>query len=534
MARSPKDWILPTVSLVALLVSAVAILAVGEADHTPMGGHKRPKGQGEKRQREKAHLSHLPPHAARRPGRGVGGRVGGRVSGGSSRGRSAANSRGRTGGLLPPVVKPSKSRLILRRPPLKRFLPQLRAVERKTLAAKMRRRTRRYPYVAVATGYRAKVYANTRGKGSAVSFIRRGVILPIKTRVTGTGCEDGNWYKEGGTGYVCTSKGFDVGPRKRPPSSDYTAPDLHRAEPYDYAKVVDDEAFRYYRPPTKKQVEATQEAAFNDERLPSIAVRQLEGDFFLAWGKEFKKDGRTYVRSPRGTYIAKDALERFPRREMHGEVLGRRVRLPLAFVYKERVPVYRIKAGEAEVTGLAQKHSRFFVKRTLKTATRRWVLDGGGHAVRRRDVRICRSRRQPKNLRGVDRWIHVDLSEQTLVAYRGQRPVFATLVSTGVPGHSTPLGLYRITHKHITTTMQGPDDEVGWYDVGEVPWTLYYRKLYAIHGAYWHENFGKRQSHGCTNVAPADAKWLFHWTRPRRPVGWHSVRDEGTHVWFTE
>ncbi len=94
-------------------------------------------------------------------------------------------------------------------------------------------------------------------------------------------------------------------------------------------------------------------------------------------------------------------------------------------------------------------------------------------------------------------------------------------------------GFYRINYKQVTTTMSGPCDKYGWYDVAEVPWAMYYRNLYAIHGAYWHEDFGIPKSKGCTNMAPADAKWLFHWTKPNRPIGWHSVRDAGTHVWFS-
>jgi hypothetical protein len=81
--------------------------------------------------------------------------------------------------------------------------------------------------------------------------------------------------------------------------------------------------------------------------------------------------------------------------------------------------------------------------------------------------------------------------------------------------------------------MRGKDAEKGWYHIAEVPWTMYYRKYYAIHGAYWHEEFGNRRSHGCTNLAPADAYWLFHWALPRRPQDWHSVYKDGTYVYVT-
>jgi lipoprotein-anchoring transpeptidase ErfK/SrfK len=126
------------------------------------------------------------------------------------------------------------------------------------------------------------------------------------------------------------------------------------------------------------------------------------------------------------------------------------------------------------------------------------------------------------------------LSEQTLVAYEAGRPVYATLVSSGKEGYETPRGLFRIRHKYLSVTMNGDDPIDGYYEVEEVPWTMYYWKSYAVHGAYWHNDFGKTRSHGCTNVPPVDARWLYYWTKPRVPENWHAVRRQrGTWVYFT-
>jgi lipoprotein-anchoring transpeptidase ErfK/SrfK len=116
--------------------------------------------------------------------------------------------------------------------------------------------------------------------------------------------------------------------------------------------------------------------------------------------------------------------------------------------------------------------------------------------------------------------------------------VFATLVSSGKPGHDTPTGAFRVRHKHVSTTMRGEDPIDGPYEVEEVPWTMYYSGGYALHGAYWHDAFGRVRSHGCTNIAPADARWLLRWTDPPLPAGWHSIRRRpntaGTLVYITE
>ncbi len=59
---------------------------------------------------------------------------------------------------------------------------------------------------------------------------------------------------------------------------------------------------------------------------------------------------------------------------------------------------------------------------------------------------------------------------------------------------------------------------------------MYYHHGYALHGAYWHDGFGRVRSHGCTNIAPADARWLYRWTTPTVPRGWHGRREEGSWV----
>ncbi len=104
------------------------------------------------------------------------------------------------------------------------------------------------------------------------------------------------------------------------------------------------------------------------------------------------------------------------------------------------------------------------------------------------------------------RWFDIDLSEQTLQAYEGDQVVRTTLVSTGIPDHPTPTGQYRIYVKYRYTDMSGP----GYY-VEDVPHTMYFYSGYAIHGAYWHNNFGTPMSHGCVNLPLDEAEWAYGW-----------------------
>ena len=104
------------------------------------------------------------------------------------------------------------------------------------------------------------------------------------------------------------------------------------------------------------------------------------------------------------------------------------------------------------------------------------------------------------------RWIDVNLSAQQLTAYQGNTPVRSTLVSTGLPRTPTPTGRYRVYVKYASTLMSGP----GYY-LPNVPYTMYFYRGYALHGTYWHSNFGRPMSHGCVNLPTSEARWLFNW-----------------------
>ncbi|MCY1011068.1 L,D-transpeptidase [Nannocystis pusilla] len=134
----------------------------------------------------------------------------------------------------------------------------------------------------------------------------------------------------------------------------------------------------------------------------------------------------------------------------------------------------------------------------------------------------------PKGLDPWERWIDVSVSQQMLVAYEGTRPVYVTLVSSGRKGtkedpYETPRGRWRIYSKHVSTTMDGSSATDGNYSIQDVPWTMFFSGSYALHGAFWHRSFGAVRSHGCVNLGPSDARWLFHWSTPLLPEGWHGV-----------
>jgi lipoprotein-anchoring transpeptidase ErfK/SrfK len=109
-----------------------------------------------------------------------------------------------------------------------------------------------------------------------------------------------------------------------------------------------------------------------------------------------------------------------------------------------------------------------------------------------------------------ERWIDINLSTQTLTAFEGDTAVFSTAVSSGLSNHPTVTGQFRIWLRYESQTMDGT--RLGYdYYLENVPYVMYFFEDYAIHGAYWHNNFGTPMSHGCVNVHPTDAGWLYTW-----------------------
>jgi lipoprotein-anchoring transpeptidase ErfK/SrfK len=114
-----------------------------------------------------------------------------------------------------------------------------------------------------------------------------------------------------------------------------------------------------------------------------------------------------------------------------------------------------------------------------------------------------------------DKELIVSLSAQRLWAYEGEQPVLSTLVSTGtaeIPEVATPVGQYRISVKFPEETMEGTVSGED-YRVEDVPWVMYFTdEGHALHGTYWHQNFGTPMSHGCVNLPLDVAAWMYGWT----------------------
>jgi lipoprotein-anchoring transpeptidase ErfK/SrfK len=120
----------------------------------------------------------------------------------------------------------------------------------------------------------------------------------------------------------------------------------------------------------------------------------------------------------------------------------------------------------------------------------------------------------PVEAQTAGKWIEIDLSSQSLIAWSGRTKVYSTRVSTGTSRYPTVQGFFRIQTKIRSQRMRGGTGRDR-YDLPNVPHVMYFYRDYAIHGAYWHNNFGRPMSHGCVNLPLGAARWMYNWA----PIG---------------
>ena len=154
--------------------------------------------------------------------------------------------------------------------------------------------------------------------------------------------------------------------------------------------------------------------------------------------------------------------------------------------------------------------------------THQWVLA--------RDVRrIPRPEIAPIHPFAGKKRIEVDLDKQRLTCYEGERIAFTTLVASGlgrVEGEAetdlaTHTGetcvLLKQPSRHMSNRPYpgGPPLAGDIFDLPGIPWNTFFDLSgTAIHGTYWHNDFGIRRSHGCLNVSIAAARWIYRWAYP--------------------
>lgn len=141
-----------------------------------------------------------------------------------------------------------------------------------------------------------------------------------------------------------------------------------------------------------------------------------------------------------------------------------------------------------------------------------WMDIGDGRWIKQTNLALVDISPRPEEVGEDEFWVGVDLFEETFAAYEGDRMVYAGLTATGLEGWETNEGLFTVYARHHEWPMWGGDPGDDYYYLQDVPHTMFFDDDIALHGAYWHNDFGAPRSHGCVNMTPRDAEWVWYWS----------------------
>ncbi|MCL2724263.1 MAG: L,D-transpeptidase [Polyangiaceae bacterium] len=371
----------------------------------------------------------------------------------------------------------------------------------------------------------AAIYARPGRLDARRGSAQLGARLPLYATLRANGCQ-GRWLEVGPLAWICS----DVADYS---ADDPVTPSLHAAHALPSLDATPDDdglPYRYYfAGPDGASGFMNLETALDD--APDL---DLEPGFAVAIVGEQSAHGETWGKTKKGRWIAMRELIAARPSTFHGELLAGGA-LDFAWISADNAKTFA-EPKPGKPTGSRARFERvtIYEKETAKSDVMLRVSEDSAPAVwmRARDLSRPTISTPPVEAGGEtskERWMDVDLTQQTLVAYEGTTPVFATLVSTGRgPAGSdfaTNVGTHRLWVKIFTTKMDNLDQEdaTHHYDLEDVPYVQFFDKAIALHGAFWHGDFGHVHSHGCVNLSPLDARWLFAFTEPHLPLGWIAV-----------
>ncbi len=432
---------------------------------------------------------------------------------------------------------------------------------------------------AASIAWRNWIYTDVGSKRTRYGYLRLGAVVAVRgPAIKNDGCEEG-WYRVNPRGFVCMGLGATLDLEHPASVASARRPTRGQGLPYSYALSNETSPLLYFRLPSLREMRDSEQddvvgrGANLRERLK---LQGLESVFplgpppsFLAGGAKLPKpfgvkqplrfvyhagpanpdsgfslsatfewEGRPFGLTTELDIIALDRTKPVRPSDFKGVALGEGDDLPVGFSMPRGAERYKLEGNRTVPAGTLGWREPVLLTGNERPGA---VLEAkDGSFVSKPTTRIVQKRTSfPSFATGDRKWIDISVKDQTLVAYVGRRPVYVTLVSTGRSGLADPektdatvRGSFMIYQKEVSSTMDGAEDRADSFDLHDVPFVQYFHKGYALHGTYWHDEFGKARSHGCINLAPVDAAWLFEWTDPSVPADWHGVlnKERGTVV----
>jgi hypothetical protein len=352
------------------------------------------------------------------------------------------------------------------------------------------------------------------------------------------GCTDG-WYPVRPRGFVCASGSATTDLRHPTLAAMAIQPLFDQPLPFTYARVSAETPL-YER-------DSGQDGAVREiGKLKKRAGMAVVG----SWTAKLPEGGSERLALlTSGKFVKARDLEAAKPSAFAGVELDGKHDLPLAFVVKRGVKLWKLEGDEARQDRDLEFHEQLDLTGKFRTAHGEKFWAAGERWVRHKDVTVVLPRSNfPEFAKDGQKWLDVSLVVGTLIAYEGKKPVFTTLISvardaalgdavpampsedgttTSVASPALALGTFEVKAKHVT--LVGADAFVAReaYQLFDLPWTIELASGRLIHAAYWHDRFGIEHGPGSIQLSPADAVRLFQWITPSLPDGWHGTSHPG-------
>lgn len=271
--------------------------------------------------------------------------------------------------------------------------------------------------------------------------------------------------------------------------------------PYYYARVMRENAPLF--------------TSLDDAVAGQPVYRRLETGFdYITYIDLARVDGKRYFMIDPGVWLPGDGVSPVATPTFQGLEFTSTPRNDFGWVLVELETKQTPEYTQVDPTGnVYYRYDIVQIRGSQKIDGIEWMQIGESEWIEATKVaRVSLDVAPPEGVPG-DRWVSVNLKEQTLAVYDDSELVFAALVSTGVPGAWTQPGVFQIYLKKEAETMSGAFtvDRSDYYYLEDVPWTMYFDQARALHGTYWHNGYGVPRSRGCVNLSPGDARWIYDW-----------------------
>lgn len=272
---------------------------------------------------------------------------------------------------------------------------------------------------------------------------------------------------------------------------------------------------------------------------PTLAAPPIynvgEGFLYVTIHGQVNVDGQRWYAINPGQYARAEDIRLVTASDFQGVEISVQPERPFGWIVQEVRPS-RDAGGDPEPDFEKLQRLEFFQVYDAVSADDGWLWYniGADRWIRQTYVSLLDVDGPPEDVGTGEYWVEVDLYEQTFAAYEGPRMVYAGLISSGLNRWPTEEGIFQVWSRHVQTKMSGAEGKVDYYYIEDVPFTMYFdrRNEIALHGAYWHDRYGYKHSHGCVNMPVRDAEWVFNWSAEAPTDLWVWVHTSDPDLYF--